>query len=120
MWARIEPLTDERAISLRNGFIGILHESKRKLNEWWVDKGRQFYKNLMQKWLVDNDVLMYSTNNKGKSVVDERFIKTLKCKIYKVMTANDNKSYLSYFNKSVDYYDNSYHCSAEKNKWCSC
>ena len=33
LWARIEPLTDERAISLRNGFIGILHESKRKLNE---------------------------------------------------------------------------------------
>ena len=56
----------------------------------------------MQKWLVDNDVLMYSTNNKGKSVVDERFMKTLKCKIYKVMTANDNKFYLSYFSKSVD------------------
>ena len=57
----------------------------------------------MQKWLVDNDVLMHSTNNKVKSVIDERFIKTLNCKIYKVMTANDNKSYLSYFNKSVDY-----------------
>ena len=102
LYARVKPLTNEKAISLLNGFIGILHESKRKPNKWLVDKGRQFYKNLMQKWLVDNDVLMYSTNNKGKSVVDERFMKTLKCKIYKVMTANDNKFYLSYFSKSVD------------------
>ena len=37
----------------------------------------------MQKWLDDNDILMYSTHNEGKSVVLERFIKTLKGKIYK-------------------------------------
>ena len=36
----------------------------------------------MQKWLNDNDVLMYSTQNEGKSVVAERFIRTLKSKIY--------------------------------------
>ena len=35
----------------------------------------------MQK-LVDNDILMYSTHNEGKSVVAERFLKTLKGKIY--------------------------------------
>ena len=37
----------------------------------------------MQKWLDDNDILRYSTHNKGRSVVAERFIKTLKGKIYK-------------------------------------
>ena len=31
----------------------------------------------MQKWL-DNDILMYSTHNEDKSVIAERFIKTLK------------------------------------------
>ena len=36
----------------------------------------------MQKQLHENDILMYSTHNKGKSVVAERFIKTLKGKIY--------------------------------------
>ena len=35
----------------------------------------------MQKWLDDN-ILMYSTHSEGKSVVAERFIKTLKGKIY--------------------------------------
>ena len=35
----------------------------------------------MQKWLDDN-ISMYSTHSEGKSVVAERFIKTLKGKIY--------------------------------------
>ena len=45
---------------------------------------------------------MYLTHNEGKSVVAERFIRTLKGKIYKKMTANDSKSYLGYLNKLVD------------------
>ena len=53
----------------------------------------------MQKWLDDNDILMYLTHNKVNSVVAERFIRTLKGKIYRKFTANDNKSYLGYLNK---------------------
>ena len=36
----------------------------------------------MQKWLDDNDISVYSTHNEGKPVVAERFIRTLKSKIY--------------------------------------
>ena len=36
----------------------------------------------MQEWLDNNDTLMYSTLNEGKSVITERFIKTFKAKIY--------------------------------------
>ena len=45
----------------------------------------------MQKWLVNIDILIYLTHNEGKSVMDERFIKTLKAKINKnrqLMIAN--------------------------------
>ena len=45
---------------------------------------------------------MYSTHNEGKSVVTEMFIKTLKGKIYKTMTANNSKSYLGYLNKLAE------------------
>ena len=68
----------------------------------------------MQKQLHENDILMYSTHNKGKSVVAERFIKTLKGKIYQKMACNDNKSYLGYLNKLVDEYNNTYHHSVCK------
>ena len=56
----------------------------------------------MQKWLDDNDNLMYLKCNEGVSVVPETFTKTLKGKIYKTMTANDSKSYLGYMNKLAD------------------
>ena len=58
---------------------------------------------------------MYSTYNEGKSVIAKKFIKILKSKICKRMTANDSKSYLGYLNKLVDQYNNTYHHSIGKN-----
>ena len=43
---------------------------------------RKFYNNLMQKWLSDNNVLMYQIHREGKLVVAERFRRTLKEKLY--------------------------------------
>ena len=68
----------------------------------------------MQEWLDNNDILMYSPRNEGESVITERFIKTLKAEIYKKMAANNSKSYLSYLNKLVDHYNNTYHHSINK------
>ena len=44
----------------------------------------------MQEWLDNNDISVYLTLNEDHSVVAERFIKTLRSKIYKKMTANDS------------------------------
>ena len=41
----------------------------------------------MKSWLEKNDIEIYSTNNEEKSVITERFIRTLKNKIYKYMTS---------------------------------
>ena len=57
---------------------------------------------------------MYSTHNEGKSVIAEMFIKATKAKIYKNITASDSKSHLSYLNKLVDEYNNTYHRSINK------
>ena len=57
---------------------------------------------------------MYSTHNEGKSVIAERFIKTLKAKIYKKMTASNSKSYLPYLNKLVHQNNNTYHHPIKK------
>ena len=62
--------------------------SERKPNKIWVDKRSEFYNNSFKKWLKDNDIEMHSIHNEGKSVVAERFIRTLKNKIYKYMTTN--------------------------------
>ena len=70
-------------MSIVNAFQKILNEYNRKPNKTWVDKGSEFYNNSFKKWLKDKDIEMYSTHNEGKSLVAERFIRTLKIKIYK-------------------------------------
>ena len=82
-------LKDKKGIKIVNAFQKILKESDRKPNKIWVDKGSEFYNSSFKKWLRDNNTEMYSTNNEGKSVVAERFIRTLKNKIYKYMNDFD-------------------------------
>ena len=53
----------------------------------WVDKGSVFYNRSMKPFLQNNGIEMYSMHNEGKSVIAERFIKSLKNKIYKYMTS---------------------------------
>ena len=52
---------------------------------------------------------MYSTHNEGKSVVAERFIRTLKNKIYKYMTSISNIGYINRLDEILNKYNNTYH-----------
>ena len=52
---------------------------------------------------------MYSIHNEGKPVVAERFIKTLKTKIYKYMTSVSKNVYIDELDDTVDEYNNTYH-----------
>ena len=83
-YAFVIPLKYKKGISIANGFNKIIKQSNRKPNKIWVDQGREFYNNAFKKWLSDNDIIMYSTYNEGKSVVAERFIRTLKNKLYNI------------------------------------
>ena len=56
----------------------------------------------MKPWLKDNDIEMYSTHNEGKSVVGERFIRTLRTKIYEYMTSVSKNLYIEKLDKIVN------------------
>ena len=86
------PLKDKKGISIVNAFDKIKKQSKRKPNKIWVDQGSEFYNNNFKKRLSDINI-MSSTYNEGKSVVAERFIGTLKNKLYKHMTATGENVY---------------------------
>ena len=86
-YAFVASLKDKKGTTIANAFQSILDNSKRKLNKIWVDQGSEFYNTHFKKWLKDNNIEMYSTHSEGKSVVAERFIRALKNKIYKHMTA---------------------------------
>ena len=54
------------------------------------------------------DIEMYSVHNEGKSVVAEKFIRTLKTKIYKYMTSLLKNVYIDKLDDIVDEYNNTY------------
>ena len=63
----------------------------------------------MKSWLEKNDIEMYSTHNEGKSVVDERFIRTIKNKIYKHMNSISKNVYIDKLDDIVNEYNNTKH-----------
>ena len=65
----------------------LFKKNQTKSNKIWVDKGNEFYNRSLKSWLENNDIEMLSTHNERKSVLAERFIRTLKNKIYKYMTS---------------------------------
>ena len=85
-YAWIVPLKDKKGTSIVNGFQKMTSE-RRKPNKIWVDQGSEFYNNSFKDFLKINNIEMYSIYNEGKSVVAERFIRTLKNKIFKHITA---------------------------------
>ena len=109
-YAWVVPLKDKKGISTVKAFQIILKQSNsRKPSKIWVDKGSEFSNASFKKWLQDNDIVMYSTHNEGKSVVAERFIRTLKSKIYKYATSISKNVYIDKLDDIVDECNDTYH-----------
>ena len=108
-YAWVVTLKDKKGVSIVAAFQSILKQSNRKPNKIWADKGSEFYNAFFKIWLEDNDIVMYSTNNEGKSVVAERFIRTLKSKIYKYMTSISKNGYIDKLDDIGNEYNNTYH-----------
>ena len=85
--AWVIPIKDKKGTSMVNAFKKIFSKGQRKPNKIWVDQSSEFYNQSFKDFKKINNIEMYSTSNEGKSVVAERFIRTLKNKIFKHMTA---------------------------------
>ena len=62
----------------------------------------------LKKLLKENDIEMYSTHNEGKSVVAERFIRTLKNKIFKHVIALSKNVYFGVLDDTVTKYNKTF------------
>ena len=108
-YAWVLPLKDKEGVSIVNAFQSILKKSSRKPNKIWVDKASEFYNSEFRKCLQDNDIVMYSAHNEGKSVVAERFIRTLKHKIPKCITSISKNVYIDRSDDIVNEYNKTHH-----------
>ena len=108
-FAWVVPLNDKKGVSIVNAFQKFLKVSARKPHKMWVYHGSEFYNSHFKKWLKNNNIEMYSTRNEGKSVIAERFIRTIKNKIYKYMTSVSKNVYIGKVDNIVDEYNNTKH-----------
>ena len=107
-YAWVVPLKDKEGTSIVNVFQKILSEG-RKPNKIWLDQGSEFYNNSFKNFLKINNTEIYSTYNGGKSAVAQGFIRTLKIKIFKHMTAISKNVYFDVLDDIVNKYNNTVH-----------
>ena len=104
----VVPLKDKRGISIANAFQKIISEG-RKPNKIWVDQVSECCNNPFKRFLKIKNIEMYSTYNEGKSVVAERFIRTLQNKIFKHMAAISKNVYSDVLDDIVNKYNKTIH-----------
>ena len=107
-YAWIVPKKDKKGTSIVNVLKKIISEGC-KPNKIWVDQGGEFCNKSFKYFLKMNNIKMYSTYNEGKSVVAERFIRTLQNKIFKHMAPISKNVYSDVLDDIVNKYNNTVH-----------
>ena len=112
-FAWVAPFKDKKEVTIVNAFQSILDSSKRKPSKIWINQGSEFYNSSFKKWLKDNDIEIYSTHNERKSFVPKRFIRILKNKIQKHLTAVSKNVCFDVLDNIVDKYNNTQHTATK-------
>ena len=109
----IRPLKDKRGQTVADAFRSIFRErsgaepparAARKPKMLWSDKGSEFFNAIMKDLLDKNGIKLYTTENEEKSSVVERWNRTMKEKLWKMFSANNNTIYWDKLDKLVNDY----------------
>ena len=84
---------------------------ERKCLKLWTDHGSEFMNKEVQSFLKSENVEWYTTESEKKASIAERFIKTIKLKIWKNFTINDNEKWVEYLPEIMKNYNNEGHAS---------
>ena len=107
----IVPLKDKKTENVSLAFDEIFKKSKRKPEKLWTDKGSEFISKHFKDFLNRHNIMMYHTQNEEKSNVVERWNRTMKNKMWKMFSANNNTVYWDKLDKLLDDCNNRKHCS---------
>ena len=108
----IEPLKDKRGESVAHAFEKIF-KSGRQPRLLWADKGSEFYNSNVKRLLSKHNIELYSTEKEEKSSVVERWNQSIKRRLWKMFSVNNNTIYHDKLGKVVDEYNRSFHSSVK-------
>ena len=104
----IRGLKDKKTETVSKAIEDIF-KSKRKPQMLWTDKGSEFISKHFKDFLKREGIKLYHTENEEKSSVVERWNKTMKNRMWKMFTVNNNTVYWDKIDKLVNDYNNSRH-----------
>ena len=104
----IVPLKDKKGETIVKALKEIFKESGRRPDKLWTDKGREFFNKD-----VRDLVYLYATENEEKSSIAERWIRTMKEKMFKYFTDNNTYNYIDALPELVEDYNNTVHSSTK-------
>ena len=107
----IRGLKDKKTETVSKTFNEIFKSSKRKPQMLWTDKGSEFVSKHFKDFLKRNSIRLYHTENEEKSSVVERWNRTMKTRMWKMFTTNNNTVYWDKLDKLVNDYNNTKHSS---------
>ena len=103
------PLKDKSGKSTTTAFKKLIETSKRKPENVWSDRGKEFYNKTFLDFLKQNEIQIYSTHSDLKAVFVERFNRTLLDLIKEPMYIEGKACWLNHINSALDKYNNRVH-----------
>lgn len=108
-WAAARPLKTKSAAEVLAALKDVIEESGRKPQLFWVDEGKEFLNKEMKGWRTTNDVGLYHTYGRGKSVIVERLNRTIKTMMWKRLTADNSHQWVDLLPKLIAEYNDTVH-----------
>jgi len=103
------PMKNKTGVTTLEALKKIAKESGRLGNHFWVVLGCEFFNRDVTGWLEENNIIRYSTYSEHKSVVVERFNRTLKEMMWKRFTAENTRNWIDMLDTLMHKYNNKFH-----------
>ena len=92
-YAWIKPLKNKKTESVSKAFDEVFESSKRSPKMLWTDKDSEFISQHFKDFLKSKSIHLYHTENEEKSTIVERWNRTMKNRMWKMFSANNNSVY---------------------------
>ena len=107
------PLKNKNAQTIKDSLENIIINSKRKPNLIETDRGKEFYNNIFQDFLIKNNIKIYSRNSSYGAVFAERFNRTIRDLLKKIVFENGDGNWIDILPSKTKQYNNRIHSSTK-------
>lgn len=113
-YAWIEPMKNKSADDTLNAIKAIVKKANATPVNLWVDEGKEFYNTKVKAYCKQNNITLYSTFGPHKSAIIERFNRTIKEKIYRQFTEDDEDKWIDKVQLALKDYNKTKHKTTQE------